>query len=204
MNAEIIANKISCQIEPWIGPEPGEEAFFNATPARVNGHIILLGRIVLGKTLPGQVDETPFLGAAVENGAGYTERVRRIDLSDWRRKLKAINIEDFRLGEVDERGSALAGINVVKRVGDRTPPFPGVATIRNLHRPAEVEIENMVILGEEEGKGTLITSRVSDSVVEGFYRPDGEKFNHVFAHFTYDRATGKQTVAYECIENPPK
>ncbi|OGE37035.1 hypothetical protein A3B45_04120 [Candidatus Daviesbacteria bacterium RIFCSPLOWO2_01_FULL_39_12] len=205
MPTEIVSNHIPCQIEPWIGPEGDEVAFFNATLAKVNGHTVLLGRIVVEETLPGQVDMSPFLGVVVENGGGYAERVKIIDLSPWRRKLRVINIEDFRLGEVDENGSALAGINVVvgTRKGDPSP-FPGIAVIRNLHRPDDIEIEEMFVLKEEEGKNTLITSKASNPLVEGFYRPDGEKFNHVFAHFTYNRATEEQTVSYEYIEHPPK
>lgn len=205
MPKEIVSSRIPCRIEPWIGPELGEVAFFNATPAKVNGHTVLLGRIVVEKTLPGQVDISPFLGVAVENGGGYAERIKRIDLSDWCRKLRVINIEDFRLGEVDADGSALAGINVVVNTGEGDLlPLPGIAVIRNLHRPAEIEIEDMIVLAGEVGKNTLVTSKASDPLIKGFFRPDGEKYNHVFAHFTYNRATGEQTVAYESIENPPK
>ena len=81
MPTEIVSNHIPCQIEPWIGPEGDEVAFFNATLAKVNGHTVLLGRIVVEETLPGQVDMSPFLGVVVENGGGYAERVKIIDLS---------------------------------------------------------------------------------------------------------------------------
>lgn len=205
MPQEIVSSLIPCQIIDWIGPEPGEVAFFNATPAKVNGGIVLLGRIVVKKTFPGQVDINPFLGVAVENGEGYTKRLKRIDLSYWCRRLRVTNIEDLRLGEVDENGSALAGINVVVNTRDRYPsPFPGIAVISNLHRPADIKIEDILVLKGEEGKNTLITSRASAPLIEGFYRPEGEKSNYVFAHFTYDRKTGEQIVTYEYIKNPPK
>lgn len=201
----ILPKSMPARIEHWVGPELGEEAFFNATPARVDGTTVLIGRVVLEKTLPGRVDKTPFLGVASENGDGYTKRVKRIDLSYWQGELGVINIEDFRLGEVDENGSALAGINVVLKTRDsHPPPLPAIAVIRNLHTPSEIEIEDMFLLKGEEGKNTLVTSKVSDPLITGFYRPDGEKFNHVFARFTLNRETGEKTVTYEYIVDPPK
>lgn len=203
MSAEFLTTKIPCTVEPWIGPEPSEEAFFNAATASVNGHIILLGRIAKQRPKLGEPDLTPFVGIAVENGLGLTERVKELDLRKRLRRLRVVNIEDWRLGPLEEDGSALAGITALKKIRDGYPVFPAVVRVRNLDRPEEVEIDDRIAILEEEGKGTLVTSKTSDSLVEGYYRPNWEKFNHVFAHFFMDQSTGKQSVTYEPVD-PPK
>lgn len=203
MAAEIVSSRIPCQIEPWIGPEPSEEAFFNAATASVKGHTILMGRIAKQRPQSGEPDLTPFVGIAVENGLGGAERIKELDLRKRLRRMRILNIEDWRLGPVEEDGSALAGITAVKEIRDGYQVFPAVVRVVNLDRPQEVEVEDHTTILREPGKGTLVISKTSDPMIEGYYRPDEEKFNHVFAHFFIDPTTGEQSVTYEPVE-PPK
>lgn len=201
MNAEIIANGITCRIEPWIGPEPGEEAFFNAATARVNDHIVLMGRIAREKAKFGMPDLTPFVGIALENGLGVAKRVKELDLRERLRRLGIYNIEDYRFGPVEENGSAFAGVTVIMKGRSGYQVFPGISKVYNLDNPEEIRIDDPAIL-KENGKGTLITSKTSDPAIEGYYRGDEEKFNHVFAHFSLNQWDGNYSVTYEPIDAP--